>query len=395
MSASSALLKIIVKHSYSDPLQDDIVNLYDSLFDLPSDQIVEYCRRQMPKLALDDEILKHLAESNPTEAPVEPGWKTDCRTILRSVMEDPCASHFLEANAATNEDVALALQQTCDLTSLMEALERGDIDQPATLLRDVEKMVHACKTSIDDKRSPIYRDSLALGSLFAERMKGVISQYERIWKSLIDPAGRSLRKRSRRERTQSKYNTRSHDRNGSSNFDPQQPSTSHSGRSPGYYRDLVNGRLSSDNFNRRSSTRQHPHDSTSVTHSLRSRSGAVVDLPFSAAHMQDNTSGVSDDSAPSISSRGTPIRTRTSTRRRQLAREPSGDSTNSPARSAAPFSSPPSSVPRSDDERQDESLPDENDDDSSQDDEEEEEKPVRSTRTRAKRRIRQSSEGKC
>ncbi|VDM71558.1 unnamed protein product [Strongylus vulgaris] len=132
----------------------------------------------------------------------------DCLSILRSVMADPCASHFLQANAVTNEDVALALRQTCDLTSLFDALERGDIDQPATLLHDVEKMVHACKMSIDDKRSPIYRDSLALGSLFAERMKGVISQYERIWKSLIDPAGRSLRRRIRRERTQSKYNTR-------------------------------------------------------------------------------------------------------------------------------------------------------------------------------------------
>ncbi|KIH60816.1 Bromodomain protein [Ancylostoma duodenale] len=388
---SRIVVEALIRFS-RDPLLDDIVNLYDGLFDLPSDQIVEYCKRQMPKLALDDEILKQLAESNPTEAPAEPGWKTDCRTILRSVMEDPCASHFLEANAATNEDVALALQQTCDLTSLMEALERGDIDQPATLLRDVEKMVHACKTSIDDKRSPIYRDSLALGSLFAERMKGVISQYERIWKSLIDPGGRSLRKRSRRERTQSKYNTRSHDRNSSSNFDPQQPSTSHSGRSSGYYRDLVNGRLSSDNFTRRSSTRQHPLDTSSVTHSLRSRSGAVVDLPFSAAHTQDNTSGVSDDSAPSISSRGTPICTRTSTRKRQIARELSGDSTNSPARSAAPFSSPPSSVPRSDDERHDESLPDENEDSSQDDEEEEEEEPVRSSRTRAKRRVRLSSE---
>ncbi|KHJ96743.1 hypothetical protein OESDEN_03291 [Oesophagostomum dentatum] len=384
---SRIVVEALIRFS-RDPLLDDIVNVYDSLFDLPSEQIVEYCRRQLPKIAVDDEILKHLAENSQNDGPIEPGWKTDCRAILRSVMDDPCASHFLEANAATNEDVAAALQQTCDLTSLMEALERGDIDQPATLLHDVEKMVHACKTNIDDKRSPVtsstlvfvYRDSLALGSLFAERMKGVISQYERIWKSLIDPAGRSLRKRSHRERAQSKYNTRSHDRKRSSNFDPLQPSTSQSNRTgvlPGYYRDLVNGRVATHTSARRSSTRR-VSPSTNVSPLLRSRAG----------HSQDHVA-TSDDSAPSISS---PIRNRTSARKRQLDRELPNDSANFPASSAALFSSPPSSVPRSDDEPHDESIPGDNEDDDSPQEDYEEDALVRSSRTKPKRKVRRSSE---
>lgn len=138
-----------------------------------------------------------------------------------------------------------------------------------------------------------------MGSLFAERMRGVLSQFERIWKSLIDPGGRSLRRRSRKERIQSKYNTRrspkvpfsiafrslifsgilcivisrfSHDRDVTSSFDPQQPSTSHSGRllgnSPGFYRDLANGRLTSEPASRRSASRRSPVSANSVSSPL-------------------------------------------------------------------------------------------------------------------------------
>ncbi|KAK6730810.1 hypothetical protein RB195_007338 [Necator americanus] len=308
---SRVVVEALIRFS-RDTLQDDIVNLYDSLFDLPPEQIVEYCKKQVYNLAWDDDMLKDLAENNHNETPAEPGWKTDCRTILRSITADPCALHFIEANSAANEDVAAALHNTCDLTSLADALERGDIDQPATLLRNVEKMVHACKTSIDDKRSPIYRDSLALGSLFAERMKGVISQYERIWKSLIDPSGRSLRRRVRKERAQSKYNTRSHDLHNNFNFDPEEPSTSYScptGASPGYYRDLVNGRVHSEIF---------PHRRTTS-----------VFQPSSKDPVQDNTSGISDDRGPSISSQEAVVRIRTSTRKRQLQREDEEELVNS------------------------------------------------------------------
>ncbi|WKX91473.1 hypothetical protein Q1695_009928 [Nippostrongylus brasiliensis] len=337
---SRIVVEALIRFS-RDPELDDIVNLYDSLFDLPPDQIVEYCRRQMPKIALDDNLLKQLSESNPSEPPAEPGWKTDCRAILQSVMQDPCAAHFLKADAATNEDLAAALRQTCDLTCLLESLERGDIDQPSTLLRDVERMVHACKIGIDDKRSPIYRDSLALGSLFAERMRDVVSQYERIWKSLIDAGGRSLRRRSRKERTQSTYNTRSHDRDYASLFDLQQPSTSQSacrGSSPGFYRDLANGSVRSTNHSsRRASSRRTakapspPISSQRLSHSSKSRRN--VDT---ATHAQD-TSEVSDDSAPSSSSHeATVMNRRTSNRRRQLL-SPS-DSTSSPMRDARSMS---------------------------------------------------------
>ncbi|KJH51587.1 Bromodomain protein [Dictyocaulus viviparus] len=293
-----------------DLLLDDVVNLYDNLFELPSDQIIEYNRRDSPKLALDGELLKQLAKNNTAESPVEPGWKTDCRAILRSVMADPCASHFLKADAALNEDLAVALQQTCDLTSLMESLERGDIDQPATLLHKVEKMVHACKTSIDDKRSPIYRDSLAFGSLFAERMRGVLCQFERIWKSLIDPAGRILRRRSRRDRIQSKYNTRSRDRSNADVLESQQPTTSQFGRhissSPGFYRDLVKGRSLPE--------------LTITRHTTNGQADNILN------HQRPRSR---KESVPSTSKEVT-VCTRSAMRRKQLVRDSSYDSNSSP-----------------------------------------------------------------
>uniref|UniRef100_A0A7I4XXM5 Bromo domain-containing protein n=1 Tax=Haemonchus contortus TaxID=6289 RepID=A0A7I4XXM5_HAECO len=393
---SRIVVEALIRFS-RDPLIDDVVNLYDSLFDLPSDQIVEYCKRQLPKLGFDDELLKHLAEVNPVDTPPEPGWKTDCRAIMQSVMADPCATHFLKADAATNEDLAAALHQTCDLTSLLESLERGDIDQPATLLHDVEKMVHACKTNLDDKRSPIYRDSLALGSLFAERMRGVLSQFERIWKSLIDPGGRSLRRRSRKERIQSKYNTRSHDRDVTSTFDPQQPSTSHSGRlvgnSPGFYRDLANGRLTSEPASRRSAGRRSPVSANSVSSPLvpsqSSRPRRNVASAISLVHAHD-TSGISDDSAPSTSSREAFRSRRVATRRRQLL---SSDSAGSPPRNAPSMSSARSSVVRSDEEPVDDKEEhEEEEDDSPQNDdlsEYEEEEPQPRPRVRPKRKARQ------
>lgn len=304
---SRVVVETLIRFS-RDLLIDDVVNLYDTLFDVPSDQILEYCKKDLPKFALDGELLKQLAESNPAESPVEPGWKTDSRAILRSVMADPCAAHFLKADAASNEDLASALQQTCDLTSLEEALERGDIDQPATLLHNVEKMVHACKTSIDDKRSPIYRDSLALGSLFAERMRGVLSQFERIWRSLIDPAGRMLRRRSRRDRMQSKYNTRSRGRGTIVDLDPQIPSTSQSGRpsstSPGFYQELANGRSDSELTTRRTASDQFPSNVENVLQQQRSRCRRV-----------------NYGNAPSTSSRDAMVSTRLSVRRKQLVRE--------------------------------------------------------------------------
>ncbi|KAK5979848.1 Bromodomain protein [Trichostrongylus colubriformis] len=397
---SRIVVEALIRFS-RDPLLDDVVNLYDSLFDLPSDQIVEHCKRQLPKLAWDDELLKHLAESNPVEAPSEPGWKTDCRAIMQSVMADPCAAHFLKADAATNEDLAAALHQTCDLTSLLESLERGDIDQPATLLHDVEKMVHACKSNIDDKRSPIYRDSLALGSLFAERMRGVLGQFERIWKSLIDPGGRSLRRRSRKERIQSKYNTRSHDRDVGSSFDPQQPSTSHSGRllgnSRGFYRDLANGRLTNEQTSRRS-TRRSPVLVNSVSSSLApsqsSRPRRSVVSRTSITHAQD-TSGISDDSAPSTSSREAFTNRRVVARRRQLL---SSDSADSPARNAPSMSSPRPSLVHSDDEAVEELHDREENEEEEHSPEDgdlseyEEEEPQPRPRVRPKRRARPSSE---
>ncbi|KAK6040496.1 hypothetical protein COOONC_21999, partial [Cooperia oncophora] len=268
---------------------------------------------------------------------------------------------------------------------------------------DVEKMVHACKTNIDDKRSPIYRDSLALGSLFAERMRGVLSQFERIWKSLIDPGGRSLRRRSRKERFQSKYNTRSHDRNSTANFDPQQPSTSHSGRpienSPGFYRDLANGRLSDEQTTRRSMSRRSPMLTSPMSSPLAPRQASrprrsVANIP-SLMHAQD-TSGISDDSAPSTSSREAFTSRRVVTRRRQLL---SSDSASPPARAAPPLLSARSSLVRSDDEHaeelQDREENEEEEDDSPEDEdfsEYEEEEPQPRPRTRPKRKARQLSE---
>ncbi|PIO61551.1 hypothetical protein TELCIR_16926, partial [Teladorsagia circumcincta] len=274
-------------------------------------------------------------------------------------------------------DLAAALHQTCDLTSLLESLERGDIDQPATLLHDVEKMVHACKTNIDDKRSPIYRDSLALGSLFAERMRGVLSQFERIWKSLVDPGGRSLRRRSRKERFQSKYNTRSHDRNPTSDFDPQQPSTSHSGRlvgsSPGFYRDLANGRLSSEQTSRRNAHRRSPVLVNPASSPL---------VPPQSSRPRRSTFARNTHNFLTIPSK-----------RNKL----SSDSASPPPATNDPLlSSARSSVARSDAEELEEREENEEEDDSPQDGDfseyEEEEEPQPRPRVRPKRKARLSSE---
>ncbi|KAJ1363311.1 Bromodomain and WD repeat-containing protein 3 [Parelaphostrongylus tenuis] len=382
---SRVVVETLIRFS-RDLLLDDVVNLYDTLFDMPSDQIVEYCKKDLPQFEFVGELHKQLAETNSAESPVEPGWKTDCRTILRSVMADPCASHFLKADAATNEDLAAALQQTCDLTSLEEALERGDIDQPATLLHNVERMVHACKTSIDDKRSPIYRDSLALGSLFAERMRGVLSQFERIWKNLIDPAGRILRRRSRKDRIQSKYNTRSRDRRAEVAFDPLIPSTSQSGRpissSPGFYRELANGRTGLEVTPRRIANGHLPSSEENAPR-----------------HQRPRCRRVNCGTDPSTSGRNETISTRSSVRRKQLARELSNDSNSSRSRMNLSQSSTNTLTPRNEEELAEQlsvETDEENDSSSSQDDDfspsEEMEESSYSLRSRQKRKVRQTSE---
>uniref|UniRef100_A0A1I7WT84 Bromo domain-containing protein n=1 Tax=Heterorhabditis bacteriophora TaxID=37862 RepID=A0A1I7WT84_HETBA len=261
---------------------------YDSLFDVPPEEIVEYRRRQWTRI--DADLLNMAASQSSVEQSVpRPGWVRDCKGILQLVMRDPCAAHFLKADTADEVfELAAALEQSCDLSSLVDMLDRGEMSTPHEVAQRVEQMVHACRNCIDDKRNP----------------------FERIWNNL-DLGGRELRKRQKRERHKA-YNTRSCDNQQTSRCLPSTSQQSEQSTNNSYHSRDVNTERSMQYLE----IQAPPVQSTSGERRTQSRK-ALLSVQ---SYMQPSSVDSSPVRPPALRSRGRP-RGNEESQRREAALE--------------------------------------------------------------------------
>ncbi|CAI4222186.1 unnamed protein product [Auanema sp. JU1783] len=208
---------------------DQLDTLFDSLFDLPFEQITEY--KKWHKNNIDSELVqlatKMQNQEESSSQSREPGWIGDALVAMDFVMAHPCAAHFLSADQCSDLDVASALRENGDLQIIRQIIQ--NLPDPQSVVEKVKELVDACQNAINDNRSRIYHSTVQLMHLTEEKMKPIITQFNQFLLTYETISGRSLRRRQKKEK-RSSYNTRRR------NFENRSTTE-------GFYRELANGRI--------------------------------------------------------------------------------------------------------------------------------------------------------
>eukprot|EP00080_Pristionchus_pacificus_P006470 PDM66490.1 uev-1 [Pristionchus pacificus] len=258
---AKVLVEAVIRMA-NDPSIVNVVEFYDSCFDLSNDELVEYKRRPRPEV--NSEMLDLLREADSARTngggdgagvgPPIPGWILEAVEMLEALMQQPCARHFVTKDEE-NEELAAMWESCDDLTTLCERVRGCEMGTPKEVEGAVHELVSTAKNTIENRRSEIYKHAIELHSMFNTRFRAVISKFESVQASVQQTLGvsidRSLRRR-RSDRSQHAYNTRRSDQAAltaanlaaaAADYDDQ-PSTSRSAarHERGFYREMVNGR---------------------------------------------------------------------------------------------------------------------------------------------------------
>ncbi|GMT01044.1 hypothetical protein PENTCL1PPCAC_23219, partial [Pristionchus entomophagus] len=245
-----AIIRIV-----NDPSIEGFTPFYDSCYDLAESELTEYKRKSRPEV--NHELLEALREGdndggNEREGvPPFPGWARDSIEVLEDLMRQPCARHFAIKDD-TNEELATVWETCDDLRTLCERVRDRDMNTPNELETAVHSLVSTAKNSIENRRSEIYKNLVALQSQFNHRFKGIITKFESSQASVQLNLGvsidRSLRRR-HRDPHQHAYNTRRSDHVAvaavvASEFEDDHPTSSSRSAARherGFYRNMANG----------------------------------------------------------------------------------------------------------------------------------------------------------
>ncbi|GMT28915.1 hypothetical protein PFISCL1PPCAC_20212, partial [Pristionchus fissidentatus] len=255
---AKVLVEALVRFT-NDPTVEDVVSFFDSCYDIPDAEMIEYKRRSRP--APNAEMLAMLREEEEgMEVEREgdsrlPGWIRDAVEVLEELMLQPCCRHFATKDEA-NEELT-TIWETCeDLRTLCDRVRGGEMSTPKEIEEAVLALVQTARNVVDSRRNEVYKDSLTLQSQFNNKFKSIITKFESIQASVSAQLGMSF-DRSRRRRARDvpihSYNTRRSDQAAltavaiaaaAAEYDEQQPMTStRSGarHESGYYRAMANG----------------------------------------------------------------------------------------------------------------------------------------------------------
>ncbi|GMR54123.1 hypothetical protein PMAYCL1PPCAC_24318, partial [Pristionchus mayeri] len=253
---AKVLVEAVVRIA-NDPSVDDVVPFFDSCFDLPENELIEYKRR--PKPEVNSEMLEILREQENARAneaggsgSSPPGWVRDAVEIIEDLMQQPFATHFITKN--DDDEELISVWETCDdLTTLRDKVQNWEMSTPKEIESAVQLLVTTAKDSIDNRRSTIYKNVVTLLSYFNSRFKSALAKFEKAQASVQMNLGvperqieRSLRRRIR-DAPHHAYNTRRADQTALSAValaeEEDQPTTSRSAarHERGFYRTMANG----------------------------------------------------------------------------------------------------------------------------------------------------------
>ncbi|CAG9530357.1 unnamed protein product [Cercopithifilaria johnstoni] len=176
-------------------------------------------------------------------------WYIECVDVLQEVMAERTSTHFISSGGEWLADVFSSYD---DLLTVKEKVITRAYSSPLDVVNAVKTLMQACRNAVDNKRSPVFRDSLACAASFDSKMAPVVVKWQRMRQSETpltanEAEGHHLRDRLKNSHV---YNTRSRHEKRQFGDQKNEASTStitpvrsgRSGRMPsGYYRNLNNG----------------------------------------------------------------------------------------------------------------------------------------------------------
>uniref|UniRef100_A0A0R3RTJ3 Bromo domain-containing protein n=1 Tax=Elaeophora elaphi TaxID=1147741 RepID=A0A0R3RTJ3_9BILA len=176
-------------------------------------------------------------------------WYIECVDVLQEVMSERTSTHFISSGGEWLADVFSSYD---DLLTVKEKVVTRAYSSPLEVVNAVKTLMQACRNAVDNKRSPVFRDSLACAASFDSKMAPVVAKWQRMRQSetpltASEAEGHHLRDRPKNSHV---YNTRSRheekqlseQKSGASTSAAIPVRSGRSGRMPsGYYRNLNNG----------------------------------------------------------------------------------------------------------------------------------------------------------
>ncbi|VDM38223.1 unnamed protein product [Toxocara canis] len=295
------LIRYLRNAEYSDARA-----LFDELKAAPESELVEYNRRQ--RLHCPSAERRHFCSgaegsggltASTVADEVEPEWMTECIRVLCELFNENSASHFMDRSNNVRQALEGVYEEGCDdLQTIFRKTQNKCYSSPLEVKGEVEKLMQTCRSALDNKRSPVYRDSLTFSGLFNSKMAPILAKWQRMQQraqspdEAVDGGGRHLRHRPLRStRNLHVYNTRSRNEPETRENSSSMVTSASYGRASrlptGYYRDLNNG-LYAERLDERSNRGEraisaHSSSSRENSHSRSAslRSGNV--LPQAAA----------------------------------------------------------------------------------------------------------------
>lgn len=237
---SRVLVETLIRY-IRDNTYADVKALFTTLKEGPDHELIEHNRRQCVRVPIrqpqvgtsashrysnHDEVLSNGTTEH------EPEWILECERVIYELLQDHSARHFVYGGS---DVIAAAIEDGCvDLNSVVSAIERRTYKSPFEINETVEKLMQTCRNALDNKRSPIYRDSLTFSALFGSKMAPILAKWQRmqqqqgisnenmISEEKSSSGGHCLRRRS--GKFAHTYNTRS--RNDEEDKETSTPSTS-------------------------------------------------------------------------------------------------------------------------------------------------------------------------
>ncbi|KAK6107108.1 WD domain G-beta repeat family protein [Brugia pahangi] len=176
-------------------------------------------------------------------------WYIECVDVLQEVMSERTSTHFISSGGEWLADVFSSYD---DLLTVKQKVITRTYNSPLEVVNAVKTLMQACRNAVDNKRSPVFRDSLACAASFDSKMAPVVAKWQRMRQSEIplatnDNEGHHLRNRPRNSHiynTRSRHEEKQHgdEKNGVTTSATTSYRSGRSGRMPsGYYRNLNNG----------------------------------------------------------------------------------------------------------------------------------------------------------
>ncbi|VDK43871.1 unnamed protein product [Anisakis simplex] len=267
---SRVLVETLIRY-LRDTKYNDARALFNELKVAPESELIEYNRRQRLHYGTTEKGHSRAMLTNGTAqgcsggsamsdgvgvsllSECGPEWVAEAMRIVGQLLDHTSASHFL----GLNDELSEVYKDGCDdLQTIQQKLRSNEYASPMELKSAVERLMQTCRSTVDNKRSPIYQNSLTFLGLFNNSIAPVLAKWQRMQQrsqsldeNAADSSGRNLRHRPPKSTTNSHiYNTRSRHEHGTMQ-DADNPSVvttlnhqSRSFRPPnGYYRNLNNG----------------------------------------------------------------------------------------------------------------------------------------------------------